>query len=161
MTVHQLSHEPMTASVFTVWLKTIANHILYRELMQNTTKDISFIFLFNKYSHMHASDMIMFPLYDDTGIFYLFGLPIYIYICFDKNQKKNDQKKKDQKKTKENKDDRRKYRDVRDMQWKKKDELTWGGFVDLGHMWILFKRQLKKGPKSTDRIFQWIISHTN
>ena len=22
---------------------------------------------------------------------------------------------------------------------KKKDELTWGGFVDLGHMWILFK----------------------
>ena len=23
------------------------------------------------------------------------------------------------------------------------------------------KRQLKKGPKSTDRIFQWIISHTN
>ena len=55
--------------------------------MQNTIKDISFIFLFNKYSHMHASDMIMFPLYDmnilsvwfplydDTGIFYLFGLP--------------------------------------------------------------------------------------
>ena len=83
MTVRQLSHEPMTASVFTVCLKTIANHILYRELMQNTTKDISFIFLFNKYSHMHASDMIMFPLYDDTGIFYLFGLPIYIYICFD------------------------------------------------------------------------------
>ena len=81
MTVHQLSHERMTASVFTVWLKTIANHIPYRELMQNTTKDISFIFLFNKYSHMHASDMIMFPLYDDTGIFYLFGLPIYI--CFD------------------------------------------------------------------------------
>ena len=48
--------------------------------MQNTTKDIFFIFLFNKYSHMHASDMIMFPLYDDTGIFYLFGLPIYIYV---------------------------------------------------------------------------------
>ena len=36
--------------------------------MQNTTKDISFvIFLFNKYSHMYASDMTMFPLYDDTG----------------------------------------------------------------------------------------------
>ena len=49
--------------------------------MQNTTKDLSFvIFLFNKYSHMYASDMTMFPLYDDTGIFYLFGLPIYI--CF-------------------------------------------------------------------------------
>ena len=61
----------------------------------------------------------------------------------DKNQKKNDQKKKDHKKTKENKDDRRKYRDVRDRQWKK-DELTWGGFVDLDHMWILFKMQLKK-----------------
>ena len=42
---------------------------------------------------------------------------------------------------------------------KKKDELTWGGFVDLGHMWILFKMQLKKGPKSTDRIFHWIIPH--
>jgi len=76
----------------------------------------------------------------------------------DKNQKKNDQKKKDHKKTKENKDDRRKYRDVRDMQWKK-DELTWGGFVDLDHMWILFKMQLKKGSKSTDRIFHWIIPH--
>ena len=49
--------------------------------MQNTTKDISFvIFLFNKYSHMYASDMTMFPLYDDTGILYLFGLPIHIYI---------------------------------------------------------------------------------
>ena len=49
--------------------------------MQNTTKDISVvIFLFNKYSHMYASDMTMFPLYDDTGIFYLFGLPIHIYI---------------------------------------------------------------------------------
>ena len=42
---------------------------------------------------------------------------------------------------------------------KKKDELTWGGFVDLGHMWILFKMQLKKGSKSTDRIFHWIIPH--
>ena len=42
---------------------------------------------------------------------------------------------------------------------KKKDELTWGGFVDLGHTWILFKMQLKKGPKSTDRIFHWIIPH--
>jgi hypothetical protein len=45
---------------------------------------------------------------------------------------------------------------VRDMQWKK-DELTWGGFVDLDHMWILFKMQLKKGSKSTDRLFHLIM----
>ena len=42
----------------------------------------------------------------------------------------------------------------------KKDELTWGGFVDLGHTWILFKMQLKK-VQNQQIEYSTGSSHTN